>query len=105
MTTEIQDLIKFSMVHQVLTVYLYLFCYLSCYLFMELVILIGWELMMWSHSFLSDRGAAAMLHDPFMEIATREIIPGLSAFLFIIFHYGVIYLLYYCINGLFMCLM
>eukprot|EP00026_Physarum_polycephalum_P003687 Phypoly_transcript_03700.p1 GENE.Phypoly_transcript_03700~~Phypoly_transcript_03700.p1 ORF type:complete len:686 (+),score=119.73 Phypoly_transcript_03700:176-2233(+) len=47
MTPEIQDLIKFSMVHPVLTV----------------------------HSFLSERGAVAMLHDPFMEIATREIVP------------------------------
>lgn len=47
MTTEIQDLIKFSMVHSVLTV----------------------------HSFLSEKGAASMLHDPWMEIATREIIP------------------------------
>jgi len=47
MTQEIQDLIKFSMVRPVLTV----------------------------HSFLSERGAAAMMHDPFMEIATREIIP------------------------------
>lgn len=47
MTTEIQDLIKFSMVRPVLTV----------------------------HSYLSERGAAAMLHDPYMEIATREIIP------------------------------
>eukprot|EP00918_Siedleckia_nematoides_P058061 GHVU01126570.1.p1 GENE.GHVU01126570.1~~GHVU01126570.1.p1 ORF type:complete len:690 (+),score=112.56 GHVU01126570.1:156-2225(+) len=47
MTSEVQDLIKFSMVRPVLTV----------------------------HNYLSERGAAAMLQDPFMEIATREIIP------------------------------
>jgi len=47
MTTDIQDLIRFVMVRPVLTV----------------------------HSYLTEAGAAAMLQDPFMEIATREITP------------------------------